>query len=549
MVQGGHADADTVNGAGIHVADRAALNLNRAMVNGNHATGNGGGIYNLGQTVILRSTISHNKSDGDGGGIYNEGLLGLSMSTVSTNEAMGDGGGLGQSNTAETMVGNVTFNLNAATVGGAVDSQNGSLSMVNTILANSLSGGNCTPGPIVSGGSNLSSDSSCELETASDMADTDPMLTGLHSFLGKGLPVHMLMQSSPADGAGDSSVVDVEAGDQLDTVRAAIQIGAAGIFDDTLGVIGRLFLPTYSTSGPGGEVRVYNTVNHSLVATLPVPDVRAAAVNPYGSLLFLARGRYQDNTVPNELLVYALPSLNFLYSVPLLGVPNAVAPSGSSLMVYVVGSDFTTNAGYVTAINSGTATVSSSLTGLNVLPLNMDADLGSTSSLLFITGKVSGGGGEEILIYSTTTETLLPSTVVAGGSPSIAIAPGIGPSRMYVNGFAANIPMFAGWISSLVPLGSIPKTVSVGDIVVHPDGNRVYAGDISNVNAINAGAGVVTATIGVGGRSLAVHPSGWWVYAGEPFGEVNLINPNSNTVTSTLSVTSSHSISKMAVHP
>jgi hypothetical protein len=120
---------------------------------------------------------------------------------------------------------------------------------------------------------------------------------------------------------------------------------------------------------------------------------------------------------------------------------------------------------------------------------------------------------------------------------------------MYVNRFSTEVAMFAGWITSLSPLGSLPKTVSVGDIVVHPDGNRVYAGGLSSVDVIDAGAGVVSATINAGGSSLAVHPSGYWVYGGNSFGSVDVINPTTHSVSSTLSVTSSHSISKMAVHP
>jgi len=551
MVQGGYADSDTVNGAGIQVADGARLNLYRAMVNGNRAVGSGGGIYNLGQTIILRSTISHNRSDEDGGGIYNEGVLALSMSTVSTNDAGGRGGGIGQSDAASTIIANATFNLNIANDGGSLDSQQGSVSMVNTILANSPSGGNCTPGPISSGGHNLSSDASCELEGPDDVTNTDPMLSGLHSVAGKGLPVHVLLEGSPAIGAGDRSVIDASRGDQLDIVRSEIQIGAVGDLGPVLGVIGTLYVPTYATSGPGGAVQIYNTVNHSLIGTMQVPDVRAAEVHPYGNVLYLARGRYQDATVPNELIAYQLPSLNHIWTVPLPGVPNAVAASGSSLQVYVVGANFTSNAGYVTSINTGTA-VSSHLTGLDLAPLLIDADLNSTNGSLYITGDASGSSSqEEIRIYSTSTETLVPSAIITSLGPAWSIAPGVSPARMYVNLIDTKVVMFASFFNFTTPLGTLTKTAgSGGDIVVHPDGNRVYVGSgLGVLDVINVSSGNVITTLSAGTSSLAAHPSGWWVYAGESFGSVDVINASSNSVTTTLSLPSSHSVSKMAVGP
>jgi len=203
----------------------------------------------------------------------------------------------------------------------------------------------------------------------------------------------------------------------------------------------------------------------------------------------------------------------------------------------------------VTSVNTGTA-VSSSLTGLDVAPLFMDADLGSTSSLLYITGAVSGVGGmSEILIYSAATETLLPSVLFPSGTTPLTIAGGASPSRMYTNGFGNIVLMLSGWFPSTSILGTLPRTVLGGDIVVHPDGNRVYAGDNSNVDVISVSGGSVTATLSSGGNSLAVHPSGYWVYAGEPFSSVDVIQGYTNLVVKTIAVPSGHSVSKMAVEP
>jgi hypothetical protein len=100
---------------------------------------------------------------------------------------------------------NSTPGTNGATgfaAGGAVGvSTNGIASLQNTILANSLEGGNCS-GAIIDAGHNLSSDSTCALPSGTSLGNTDPLLG---PWQDNGGPTYTmaLQPGSPAIDAGD----------------------------------------------------------------------------------------------------------------------------------------------------------------------------------------------------------------------------------------------------------------------------------------------------------------------------------------------------------
>lgn len=66
-----------------------------SMIN-NTATGNGGGVYNLGQLVVTAGSVRDNSADLDGGAIYNGAgaLTVLAKAWLSRNTAGRDGGGV-----------------------------------------------------------------------------------------------------------------------------------------------------------------------------------------------------------------------------------------------------------------------------------------------------------------------------------------------------------------------------------------------------------------------------------------------------------------------
>jgi hypothetical protein len=186
----------TINGNGSYngggIINRGTLRINRCTLSGNTVGricsqfwclgGYGGAIANLGgQMTINNSTLSGNLAASSGGGISNEvflgvvGRLAINNSTVSGN---GGGHGGGIYNTAK-------------------------VTLQNSIVANSPSGGNCY-GIMTSNGYNLSSDGTCTFTNTGDLNNTDPILGTLQNNGGPTLTM-ALSSGSPAIDAGNPS--------------------------------------------------------------------------------------------------------------------------------------------------------------------------------------------------------------------------------------------------------------------------------------------------------------------------------------------------------
>ncbi|MCB0156111.1 MAG: CSLREA domain-containing protein, partial [Anaerolineae bacterium] len=171
--------------------------------NGGHS---GGAIYSTGTTEIHNSTFANNEATAnDGGAIFaGGGTVTISNSTVTANSAVQYGGGLVTSaNTPSTVnVYNSTFYGNSAGYsGGSFSKFQGTVSLKNTIVAASPSGGNCS-GSLTSLGYNLSSDNSCGLSASGDQQNVDPLLGSLADNGGLS-QTHALLADSPAIDAGD----------------------------------------------------------------------------------------------------------------------------------------------------------------------------------------------------------------------------------------------------------------------------------------------------------------------------------------------------------
>ena len=174
--------------------------------------GSGGGIYNAGTLTVTNSTLSGNEASAtgssSGGGIYNtdSGTLTVGNSTLSRNRVSCGGGGI--YNQGSLTVTNSTLSHNNATLcgGGGIsnDGLNSTVTLKNTIIANSELGGNCA-GTITNGGYNLDSGTSCGFGTANNsLSSTDPMLgTDLADNGGPTL-THALLAGSPAIDKGSS---------------------------------------------------------------------------------------------------------------------------------------------------------------------------------------------------------------------------------------------------------------------------------------------------------------------------------------------------------
>jgi hypothetical protein len=92
--------------------------------------------------------------------------------------------------------GNVLTNNPSVSLGGGIFTTNGSSTLQNTIVANSLSGSNSI-GVLIDDGNNLSSDSSCQFTVPGSLNNTDPLLSPLDDFGGP-TPTMALLAGSPA---------------------------------------------------------------------------------------------------------------------------------------------------------------------------------------------------------------------------------------------------------------------------------------------------------------------------------------------------------------
>jgi hypothetical protein len=261
--------ASTSDGGGI-------INQNFVYMVGSNLTGSsakldGGGIANFATANLYYSTFTGNKASGSGGGILNQNFATLDHSTLSGNSAYG-GGGIANLNTATMQVTNATLNANSANnssggisnLGGTTSLRNSTLSgnsaqnvggglytfgnvtfynatlannratsggalylmsghttiLTNTILAYSLSGGNCD-GTITASKFTFSRDNTCALPITDTIHGLNPngldlLLTALGTYGGP-TQVHMLKLGSPAiDGIVGN---DAPSTDQRDFVR------------------------------------------------------------------------------------------------------------------------------------------------------------------------------------------------------------------------------------------------------------------------------------------------------------------------------------------
>ncbi|MBI3241963.1 MAG: CSLREA domain-containing protein [Chloroflexi bacterium] len=165
----------------------------------------GGGIYNIGQLTLTES-ILHLNSSFNGGGLSNDrgGSAELTNVTLSENTADNVGGGIYDSGPAKLI--NVTVHGNlAGEAGGGIFvlfSAKPGVSVVNSLISNNKIG-NCS-GSVVSGGFNIDSDGTCNLNDKGDLAKIDPRLEPLADNGGLTL-THALPKDSPALNAGDAA--------------------------------------------------------------------------------------------------------------------------------------------------------------------------------------------------------------------------------------------------------------------------------------------------------------------------------------------------------
>jgi Ca2+-binding RTX toxin-like protein len=173
----------------------------------------GAGITNqlTGDLFIENSTISANQSDGFGGGLVNVGDTVIANSTFSGNVAFTldappsfGGGAIFNSQLGSITLNNVTISDNQSTLAGAgiynegtAFGTGGSITMRNSIVADQASGSDCAGFAITSAGYNLDSDNTCSLTAATDQPSAAVGLQPLANN-GGGTETHALTAGSPA---------------------------------------------------------------------------------------------------------------------------------------------------------------------------------------------------------------------------------------------------------------------------------------------------------------------------------------------------------------
>ena len=201
---------------------RGRLVIANSIIRDNTATSAGGGIsYQDAPLTIYGSTISGNEA-ADGGGLAVASLVTVSNSTISNNTATGAGGGIHHATGTLTLI-NSTLSVNAAASAGGSIYNRALLTLQNTLIANSTSGGDCVnaSGAIVSTQShNLIEDSAnaCGISDGDNgsIIGQDPNLGPLQDNGGSTL-TQALLDGSPAINAGDNSAAVDANGDPLST--------------------------------------------------------------------------------------------------------------------------------------------------------------------------------------------------------------------------------------------------------------------------------------------------------------------------------------------
>ena len=202
-----------------HVSSGGDLTLNNSTISGGALTSRAGaGIYNYGGTVTLNSTTVSGNSviNSYGGGIHNRtaSTLNLTDSTISGNSAS-EGGGI--VNNGTLTINNSTVSGNAASFSGGGIFTSGfsaSTTLNNTIITNTLSGGDCfNVGGTFAGSNNLIDDHSSGDCSGISSANVTFFDTTLADNGGPTL-THALLADSNAINGGDNALIPPDSGDQ-----------------------------------------------------------------------------------------------------------------------------------------------------------------------------------------------------------------------------------------------------------------------------------------------------------------------------------------------
>jgi CSLREA domain-containing protein len=218
-VSGNTATGESNCGAGVFNSSLATVVINNSTIESNTCTaagGDGAGLLKAtgGTLTVTNSTFANNTSQDNGGGVRIDiagGTATITNSTFVNNSAGSRGGGL-QVKSGTVTVSFSTFSGNSASypgpsTGGAVQASGGSVTVLQSILANSLSnsvtGADCDqldPGTVALTNSLVENNSDC---TGTVASSADPMLGSLADNGGATMTLALLAGSPAINLAND----------------------------------------------------------------------------------------------------------------------------------------------------------------------------------------------------------------------------------------------------------------------------------------------------------------------------------------------------------
>ncbi|MGD9750062.1 MAG: CSLREA domain-containing protein [Acidimicrobiia bacterium] len=165
------------NGGGVHITGAGDATIDGAVVTGNVAASEGGGLWNGSGTMTVRgATITGNRASGDaadngGGGLFNNGgTLEVRASTIADNVAdgvAGSGGGVLNDQGTTVVDGSLLIGNTATRAGGGIEANVG----VTTITATKLSGNETGANPGNGGAVHLTGAGSVDIDRSSVMGN------------------------------------------------------------------------------------------------------------------------------------------------------------------------------------------------------------------------------------------------------------------------------------------------------------------------------------------------------------------------------------------
>lgn len=173
------------------------VTLSDVHVIGNHAGGEGGGIYNTGPITLDHVMITGNSSDANGGGMYNDAVMLMTDSTVGTMNApntAGNGGGLFETGFHTSVIERSAFIGNSASAGAGIAGRR----MVLQIITRSTIANNSAR----DGGGGIQTNGRVELINATVAGNT---VSGTPSKAGVGLNGFGPASQLPAGGRANAS--------------------------------------------------------------------------------------------------------------------------------------------------------------------------------------------------------------------------------------------------------------------------------------------------------------------------------------------------------